>query len=167
MWAPCALCRGGGGNLEFEHHAVWCAGFFGRCSEHGWAKNFLGCTCLRSMLGKSTTAVHELQKFFDTATVDLILIEGDRLYFNALVIIKLQNTTGSLGEREMQWEPTMEEFIHCVFRILRKVYGCFCNTIEIRLFLFVLFCCFFCYDNVLERRLLATQKALYICCIPA
>ena len=57
MWGPCALCMGGK-NLEFEHHAVCRAGFFGRFSEHGRAKNFLGCTCLRSMLGKCTTAVH-------------------------------------------------------------------------------------------------------------
>ena len=36
------------------------------------------------MLGKFKTAVHELRKFRDTATVDQILIEGDRMYFNAL-----------------------------------------------------------------------------------
>ena len=71
-------------SLEFEHRAVCRAGFFGGCSEHGRAKNLLGCACLRSMLGKSKTAVHELRKFRDTATVDQILIEGDRMYFNAL-----------------------------------------------------------------------------------
>ena len=72
-----------GENIEFEHRGVCRAGFFGGCSEHGRAKS-LGCTCLRSMLGKSKTAVQELQKFRDTATVDQILIEGDRVYFNAL-----------------------------------------------------------------------------------
>ena len=79
---PCALCREK--NLEFEHHAVCRAGFFGGCSEHVRAKNFLSCTCRRSMLGKCTTVVHELRKFRDNATVDQIFIEGDRMYFNAL-----------------------------------------------------------------------------------
>ena len=59
--------------------------------EHGQAKNFLGCTCLLSMLGKYTTAVHELRKFTDTATVDQIFIEEDRMYFNAL---QNQNNNG-------------------------------------------------------------------------
>ena len=36
------------------------------------------------MLGKCTTAVHELLKFRDTATVDQILNEEDSMYFNVL-----------------------------------------------------------------------------------
>ena len=73
-----------GKNIKFEDRAVCRAGFFGGCSERGRAKNLLGCTYHRSMLGKSKTAVDELRKFRDTSTVDQILIEGDRMYFNAL-----------------------------------------------------------------------------------
>ena len=44
------------------------------------------------MLGKSKTAEHELRKFRDTATIDQILIEGDRMYFNALQNQNIQDT---------------------------------------------------------------------------
>ena len=75
------------------HRAVCRAGFFGGCSEHGRVKNCLACTCLRSILGKmKNCSTVWIGKFKGAATVEQILIEGDRMYFNVLESQNISDT---------------------------------------------------------------------------